>query len=131
MSAGNYFLLNNDSIVVGKIIYDPDGTWKIPDNHSIQEAIDNVEIGYIWDGSSYIKPEKIEFPDDAKSLVHIDVAKDLLQKCDWIGLVDVRKKLDPENLVEWDSYRASLREFIINPSPEDPWDINEPEVIWA
>ena len=44
-------------------------------------------------------------------------AKRLLEESDWVGLADVREKLS--NLNDWDTYRTSLRDFIISPKKDD------------
>ena len=54
------------------------------------------------------------------------MAKEQLKESDWVGLIDVRAKLS--NLSAWDTYRASLRDFIINPKPDElPL---KPNAIW-
>ncbi len=130
MTVGTYFLLDSNNIIIQRIEYDPEGNWKVPDNHSIREAIADVEEGDIWNGSSYDKPIIPEADDEAKKMTHSLEVKIRLAESDWVGLADVRQKLEPDNLVEWDTYRAALREFIITPSPNDPATLEEPEVVW-
>ena len=58
-----------------------------------------------------------ELPDNIQADLNKMQAKELLKESDWVGLIDVREKLS--NLDEWDTYRASLRDFIINPKIGD------------
>ena len=69
-------------------------------------------------------------PDNVKKICNTDDATTQLKESDWIGLADVRKKVDSDNLIEWDNYRAALREFIINPSTNDISQIIMPDVVW-
>ena len=53
-------------------------------------------------------------------------AKELISKCDWSVLPDVKLT----NKVEFENYRSILRNFILNPI-EDPIFPVEPNPIWS
>ena len=115
-----YVLLNADKIILNTIMHDPKSDWKPPTGQTIGAIPDNIElqIGGKWDGKTYTAPVQEEPPDDVKKDFNKDFAKNMLKESDWVGLVDVRAKLS--NLSEWDTYRASLRDFIINPKTDNP-----------
>ena len=123
-----YVLLDANKVILNKVMYDPSSDWKPPSGETIGEIPDNVtfDIGGKWDGTNYTAPVEEEMPDDIKKKVNAKLAKEQLKESDWVGLADVREKLS--NLSAWDTYRASLRDFIINPKPDElP---SKPEVIW-
>ena len=123
-----YVLLNSDNIILNKVMYDPSSDWKPPSGQTLVEIPDNilVDIGGKWDGKKYTAPVVEEMPDDAKKKVNAKLAKEQLKESDWVGLADVREKLS--NLSAWDTYRASLRDFIINPKPDEL--TVKPKAIW-
>ena len=130
MSVENYCLINSDNIVTGVMVYDTEGSFEIPTGFTLQPAVSGVAEGYTWDGSSYTAPIEPVIPDNVKKICNTEDATTQLKESDWIGLSDVRKKVDPDNLIEWDNYRAALREFIINPSTNDISEIIMPDVVW-
>ena len=123
-----YVLLDSNKVILNKIMYDPSSNWNPPTGQTIGSIPDNimVENGGVWDGKKYTGPVVEEIPDDMKKKINAKLAKEQLKESDWVGLADVRAKLS--NLSEWDTYRASLRDFIINPKPDElPL---KPKVIW-
>lgn len=123
-----YVLLDADNIILNKVMYDPSSDWKPPSGETLGEIPDNItfDIGGKWDGKKYTAPVVEEMPDDLKKKVNAKMAKEQLKESDWAGLIDVREKLS--NLSDWDTYRATLRDFIINPKPDElPL---KPKVVW-
>lgn len=114
-----YVILNSDNIILNTVIHDPSSNWKPPSGETLGEIPDTIriEIGGKWDGKKYTPPVEEETPDDIKTEINKMQAKELLKESDWVGLIDAREKLS--NLDEWDTYRASLRDFIINPKIGD------------
>ena len=114
-----YVLLDANKVILNRVVYDPKSDWKPPSGETLGEIPDNVyfEIGGKWDGGKYIEPVIEKIPDDVQALHNKMEAKILLSESDWVGLSDVRAKLS--NLSEWDTYRASLRDFIISPKKGD------------
>lgn len=113
-----YVLLDSNNAILNTIMYDPKGKWKpegkdhvgiIPDGTQIQ-------IGGTLVGSNYTPPTVHELPDEIKKDLNKLEAKRRLTESDWVGLADAREKLS--NVSEWDAYRASLRDFIINPKTD-------------
>ncbi len=112
-----YVLLDKDNNIINKIVYDPSSDWKPEKGLTIGSIPDDVVInGGKWDGSKYTPPVVEELPDDIKKDLNKEEAKRRLEESDWVGLTDVREKLS--NVSEWDTYRASLRDFIINPKTD-------------
>ena len=124
-----YVLLDANKVILNKVMYDPSSDWKPPSGETIGEIPDNItfDIGGKWDGTNYTAPVEEEMPDDLKKKVNAKLAKEQLKGSDWVGLADVREKLS--NLSAWDTYRASLRDFIINPKKDD-LPINPKTVTW-
>ena len=123
-----YVLLDSNKVILNKIMYDPSSNWKPPTGQTIGSIPDNIMVdnGGKWDGTNYTGPVVEEMPDDAKKKINAKMAKEQLKESDWVGLIDVRAKLS--NLSAWDTYRASLRDFIINPKPDElPL---KPNAIW-
>tara|TARA_R100000655_G_scaffold40184_1_gene75821 strand:+ start:6288 stop:6674 length:387 start_codon:yes stop_codon:yes gene_type:complete len=123
-----YVLLDANKVILNKVMYDPSSDWKPPSGETIGEIPDSIsfDVGGKWDGTNYTAPVVEEMPDDLKKKVNAKLAKEQLKESDWAGLADVREKLS--NLSAWDTYRASLRDFIINPKPDElP---SEPKVVW-
>ena len=123
-----YVLLDANKVILNKVVYDPSSDWKPASGETLGEIPDNVDfgIGGKWDGGKYIEPVEEEMPDAAKKKVNAKMAKEQLKESDWVGLADVREKLS--NLSAWDTYRATLRDFIINPKPDElPL---KPEAAW-
>ena len=114
-----YVILNSDNIILNTVMHDPSSNWKPPSGETLGEIPDTIgiEIGGKWDGKKYTPPVEEETPDDIKTEINKMQAKELLKESDWVGLIDAREKLS--NLDEWDTYRASLRDFIINPKIGD------------
>jgi len=114
-----YVLLDSNKVILNKIMYDPSSNWKPPTGQTISSIPDNIMVdnGGKWDGTNYTAPVEEEMPDAAKKKINAKLAKEQLKESDWIGLIDVREKLS--NLNDWDTYRASLRDFIINPKPDE------------
>ena len=114
-----YVILNSDNIILNTVMHDPSSNWKPPSGETLVEIPDTIriEIGGKWHGKKYTPPVEEESPDDIKTQINKTLAKELLTECDWVGLIDAREKLS--NLDEWDTYRASLRDFIINPKIGD------------
>jgi len=114
-----YVILDSDNIILNTVIHDPSSNWKPPSGETLGEIPDTIriEIGGKWDGKKYTPPVEEETPDDIKTEINKMQAKELLKESDWVGLIDAREKLS--NLDEWDTYRASLRDFIINPKIGD------------
>ena len=110
-----YVILNSDNIILNTVMYDSSSNWKPPSGETLGEIPDTIkiEIGGKWDGTNYTAPVEVEMPDDIQVDLNKKEAKRLLEESDWVGLIDVREKLS--NLNDWDTYRTSLRDFIINP----------------
>jgi hypothetical protein len=53
-------------------------------------------------------------------------AEQALQESDWAVLPDVSLV----NKAEWETYRATLRSIVINPTPEPVWP-TKPAIIWS
>ena len=135
-----YVLLNSDKVILNKVVYDPKGDWKPPTGQTIGAIPDNIELqlGGKWDGKTYTEPVQEETPDDVDGQTDLDelivagvatpddvikefnkdLAKRMLTESDWVGLADAREKLS--NVSEWDTYRSSLRDYIINPKTGKP-----------
>tara|TARA_R100000808_G_C2026753_1_gene72439 strand:- start:81 stop:470 length:390 start_codon:yes stop_codon:yes gene_type:complete len=115
-----YVLLNSDKVILNKVVYDPKGDWKPPTGQTIGAIPDNIELqlGGKWDGKTYTEPVQEETPDDVIKEFNKDLAKRMLTESDWVGLADAREKLS--NVSEWDTYRSSLRDYIINPKTGKP-----------
>ncbi len=109
-----YVILNSDNIILNTVMHDPSSNWKPPSGETLGEIPDTIriEIGGKWDGKEYTPPIEEKLPDNIQADLNKLQAKELLKESDWVGLIDVREKLS--NLDEWDTYRASLRDFIIN-----------------
>ena len=114
-----YVILNSDNIILNTVMHDPSSNWKPPSGETLVEIPDTIriEIGGKWDGKKYTPPVEEKLPDNIQVDLNKIEAKRLLEESDWVGLIDVREKLS--NLDEWDTYRASLRDFIINPKIGD------------
>ena len=114
-----YVILNSDNIITNTVIHDPSSNWKPPSGETLGEIPDTIEIdiGGKWDGKEYTPPVEEKVPDNIQVDLNKKEAKMLLEESDWVGLIDVREKLS--NLNDWDTYRASLRDFIINPKKGD------------
>ena len=114
-----YVILDSDNIILNTVVHDPSSNWKPPSGETLGEIPDTIriEIGGKWDGKKYTPPVEKELPDNIQKDLNKMQAKELLKESDWVGLIDVREKLS--NLDEWDTYRASLRDFIINPKIGD------------
>ena len=114
-----YVLLDANKVIINKIMYDPSSDWTPPTGQTIGAIPDNVsfDMGGKWDGEKFIAPVIEEMPDAFKIKFNKKEAKRLLEESDWVGLADVREKLS--NLNDWDTYRTSLRDFIISPKKDD------------
>tara|TARA_B100000963_G_scaffold349611_1_gene358870 strand:+ start:500 stop:889 length:390 start_codon:yes stop_codon:yes gene_type:complete len=114
-----YVILDSDNIILNTVMHDPSSNWKPPSGETLGEIPDTIriEIGGKWDGKKYTPPVEEKLPDNIQADLNKMQAKELLEESDWVGLIDVREKL--LNLDEWDTYRASLRDFIINPKIGD------------
>lgn len=53
-------------------------------------------------------------------------AKQLIENCDWSVLPDVKI----ENKIEFENYRSTLRNYILNPV-ENPIFPEEPQPVWT
>tara|TARA_B100001123_G_C15341472_1_gene1035139 strand:- start:1503 stop:1892 length:390 start_codon:yes stop_codon:yes gene_type:complete len=113
-----YVLLDSKKIILNKIQYDPKSDWKPPTGQTIGEIPDNVTIeeGGTWDGKKYTALKAPTLPSEIKKSINVQEAKRRLEESDWVGLADVRAKLS--NVSDWDTYRASLRDYIINPKSD-------------
>ena len=114
-----YVILNSDNVILNTVMHDLSSNWKPPSGETLGEIPDTItiEIGGKWDGKEYTPPVEEKLPDNIQADLNKMQAKELLKESDWVGLIDVREKLS--NLDEWDTYRASLRDFIINPKIGD------------
>tara|TARA_R100001126_G_scaffold93001_1_gene63196 strand:+ start:44 stop:433 length:390 start_codon:yes stop_codon:yes gene_type:complete len=114
-----YVLLDANKVITDIIMYDPSSDWTPPTGQTLGAIPDDVyfEMGGKWDGEKYIEPVIAKIPDDVQVLHKKMEAKRLLEESDWVGLADVRAKLS--NVSDWDTYRASLRDFIISPKKDN------------
>jgi len=90
--------------------------------------------GLIWRDSLIAKPTKEELDSQWEEVQSIiaknnckSKAQSFLNESDFADLYSVRNKL--ENINEWDTYRAIIRELRINPI-ENPVFPDKPQTIW-
>lgn len=95
-------------------------------------------VGDKWEGLEWLDerpcPTKEEWENEKARLIAYQPLQDcknkaqiLLNESDFADLYSVRNKL--ENINEWDTYRAIIRELRINPI-ENPVFPNKPQTIW-
>lgn len=70
---------------------------------------DDVNIGYLWDGSAFSEPPKDY---DAQWLVIRSQRNALLSSSDWTQLPDA-----PVNAADWATYRQALRDITNQSDP--------------
>lgn len=109
-----YVILNSENIIVDKIMYDPSSDWTPPTGFTLGAIPDNIDadFGGKWESNTYTAPVIPPLPDDIKKDLNKEQAKISLEESDWIGLADVRDKLTESNLIEWDTYRQTLRSYL-------------------
>lgn len=106
-----YAIIEN-GVVINMALADPN----FATEQGWQIIPDDIDIGWIWDGSNFIHPSRD--PDAAWAEIRTQ-RNDLLAACDWTQLPDA-----PVEVLPWAIYRQALRDIT---KQSDPFNITWPQ----